>query len=169
MRQAYASGDPYLTFAKQARAVPADATKASHGHVREQYKVCSLAVQYVARELLRAHHETYPIFWRWVRAAVDRAMLTGSLPSVFGWQIHSGTKVNPRSVMNFPMQANGAEILRLACCLMTERGSSARPDPGLMSPRLQAGRRFARPYLDSIACTIVSTVVESCVLPSKTS
>ena len=29
---------------------------------------------------------------------------------------------DPRSVMNFPMQANGAEMLRLACCLATERG-----------------------------------------------
>jgi hypothetical protein len=25
-------------------------------------------------------------------------------------------------VLNFPMQANGAEMLRLACCLATERG-----------------------------------------------
>ena len=24
--------------------------------------------------------------------------------------------------MNFPMQANGADMLRLACCLLTERG-----------------------------------------------
>jgi hypothetical protein len=30
--------------------------------------------------------------------------------------------VNPRSLRNFPMQANGAEMLRLACCLATERG-----------------------------------------------
>ncbi|MCZ6651776.1 MAG: DNA polymerase [Planctomycetota bacterium] len=138
MQQAYASGDPYLTFAKQAKAVPQDATEASHGHVREQYKVCSLAVQYGmrpaslavainqpeagARELLRTHRDTYPMFWSWVRAAVDRAMLTGSLHSVFGWQVHVGGKANPRSLMNFPMQANGAEMLRLACCLMTEWG-----------------------------------------------
>jgi DNA polymerase I len=27
--------------------------------------------------------------------------------------------------MNFPMQANGAEMLRVACCLATERGLSA--------------------------------------------
>ena len=33
-----------------------------------------------------------------------------------------GTKANPRSLANFPMQANGAEMLRLACCLATERG-----------------------------------------------
>src|SRR5262249_47970454 len=29
---------------------------------------------------------------------------------------------NPRSLRNFPMQANGAEMLRLACCLATEHG-----------------------------------------------
>jgi DNA polymerase I len=29
---------------------------------------------------------------------------------------------NERSLRNFPMQANGAEMLRLACCLGTERG-----------------------------------------------
>ena len=46
MMEAYTSGDPYLTFAKQARAVPADATKKSHPREREQFKVCALAVQY---------------------------------------------------------------------------------------------------------------------------
>ena len=49
-------------------------------------------------------------------------MLTGSLHTVFGWHVHIGEKVNPRSLRNFPMQANGAEMLRLACCLATERG-----------------------------------------------
>ena len=38
MMEAYRSGDPYLAFAKQAGAVPADATKATHKAVREQYK-----------------------------------------------------------------------------------------------------------------------------------
>jgi hypothetical protein len=49
-------------------------------------------------------------------------MLRGWLQTVFGWRVHVGTKVNPRSLMNFPVQANGAEMLRLACCLATERG-----------------------------------------------
>ena len=31
---------------------------------------------------------------------------------------------NPRSLANFPVQANGAEMLRMACCLATERGIS---------------------------------------------
>jgi hypothetical protein len=79
MQAAYLSGDPYLTFGKQAGAIPADATRASHGPKRELFKQCVLAVQYgmeaealaarigqpamVGRDLLRAHHETYRVFW----------------------------------------------------------------------------------------------------------
>src|SRR6478736_6663255 len=36
MQAAYLSGHPYLEFAKQAGAVPADATKKSHNSQREQ-------------------------------------------------------------------------------------------------------------------------------------
>jgi hypothetical protein len=76
----------------------------------------------VARDLWQAHRETYRTFWRWSDAAVDTAMLSGVLHTVFGWHVHIGEKPNPRFLRNFPMQANGAEMLRLACCLATERG-----------------------------------------------
>jgi len=76
----------------------------------------------IARDLLLAHHQTYQTFWRWSDAALDTAMLTGSLHTVFGWHVHIGEKPNPRSLRNFPMQANGAEMLRLAACLAIERG-----------------------------------------------
>jgi hypothetical protein len=138
MLDAYQSGDPYLAFAKQANAVPDDATKESHGPTRELFKQCVLAVQYgmeaqslsarigqppiVARDLLRAHHETYRRFWSWSDSAIDHATLTGSIHTVFGWRVHVVTTPNARSLRNFPMQANGAEMLRLACCLATERG-----------------------------------------------
>ena len=68
-----------------------------------------------ARELLRMHRETYPKFWRWSDAAVDYAMLYGKLYTTYGWTIHSGPMTNPRRLRNFPMQANGAEMLRFAC------------------------------------------------------
>ena len=76
----------------------------------------------VARDLLRAHRETYRVFWEWSDAAVDFAMLTGFLHTVFGWHVHVGENPNPRSLRNFPMQANGAEMMRIAACLATERG-----------------------------------------------
>ena len=138
MMQAYRSGDPYLSFAKQAGAVPADATKHTHGAAREQFKACVLAVQYGmgaeslaqrigqpvahARELLRMHRRTYAKFWRWSDAAVDHAMLHGRLHTVFGWTVQAGPDANARSLANFPMQANGAEMLRLACINLTEAG-----------------------------------------------
>ena len=138
MLDAYLSGDPYLTFAIQAGAVPPDAAKNSHGFEREQFKACALAVQYgmgpeslakrinqpviFAKELLRLHQETYKKFWVWSDGAVDYAMLHGKLWTVFGWTIHVGSNANPRSLRNFPMQANGAEMLRLACCYAVERG-----------------------------------------------
>jgi DNA polymerase I len=138
MIAAYRSGDPYLAFAKLAGAVPPDATKKTHEQQRDLFKACVLAVQYgmgpgalalrigqppvVARDLLRAHQETFQTFWKWSDAAVDHAMSMGSLHTVFGWTIHIGADTNPRMLRNFPMQANGAEMLRLACCLATERG-----------------------------------------------
>jgi DNA polymerase I len=41
---------------------------------------------------------------------------------VFGWRVHVGEDSNPRSLRNYPMQGNGAEMLRVACCFATERG-----------------------------------------------
>ena len=43
MMDAYRSGDPYLAFAKQAGAVPRDATKVTHKAARDQFKACVLA------------------------------------------------------------------------------------------------------------------------------
>ena len=138
MMQAYSSGDPYLAFAKQAGAVPLDATKDSHPAERDRFKVCALAVQYgmqeqglgqalggetaTARNLLRAHRETYRDFWRWSQLNVDRVILTGWIQTVFGWRLLTTDRSNPRSLANFPMQANGAEMMRLACSLATEAG-----------------------------------------------
>jgi DNA polymerase-1 len=53
---------------------------------------------------------------------LDYAMLTGSIHTVFGWRVQVPPNANDRALRNFPMQANGAELLRLACCLATERG-----------------------------------------------
>jgi hypothetical protein len=140
MMQAYMSGDPYLAFAKQAGLIPATGTKQSHGTERELCKTCILGVQYGmgavslawrigqspahARELLRLHRQTYPAYWRWSDGAESHSMLWGWLSTVFGWTIHVGREPNPRSLRNFPCQGNGAEMLRLAISLATERGIS---------------------------------------------
>ena len=138
MMEAYRSGDPYLAFAIQAGAVPQGATKQTHKVEREQFKACVLAVQYGmgegalahrinqpvarARQLLALHRQTYKTFWAWSDATQDEAVLNGKLWTTFGWEIRVKGQVNVRSLRNFPMQGNGAEMLRLACILLTEAG-----------------------------------------------
>jgi hypothetical protein len=139
MQQDYQSGDPYLSFAKRAGVLPQTATKETHAKERDLFKnCCGLGAMYGAgekslaarlgispahaREVLRLHRQSYPAFWRWSDAVQDFAMLHGYLETVFGWRVHVGPDANPRSLRNFPMQANGAEMMRLACCLATERG-----------------------------------------------
>ncbi len=75
-----------------------------------------------ARHLIEAHEETFRRFWSWVQGVIDHAMLHNRLNTTFGWQITVGGDVNPRSVQNFPMQANGAEMLRLAAIMAMEAG-----------------------------------------------
>ena len=138
MMAAYQSGDPYLAFAKQAGAVPSDATKESHGGQRELFKQCALAVQYgmgarslagrigslefIGRDLLVLHQRTYPRFWEWSDNNVIHAIFGGSMWTRLGWMYRASGDFNCRSLANFPMQANGAEMLRLACCFATESG-----------------------------------------------
>ena len=140
--RAYESGDPYIAFAKQAGLVPADATKASHSDVRQACKSIVLGVNYGmgpesiaaqsgihvdrARELLRLHRETYRVFWRWAEANVDRALLGLPLETVFGRRIQyppgCNAEINDRSILNWPMQSHGAEMMRLGVSMAVEAG-----------------------------------------------
>lgn len=138
MMKAYRSGDPYLAFAIQAGAAPPNATKQSHKTIRDQFKACILAVQYGmqaeslairinqsvahARQLLRLHCQTFPAFWRWSENVCNHAMFGHPLQTRFGWTLHAGDTPNERSLRNFPVQANGAEMLRLACTRLTDDG-----------------------------------------------
>lgn len=138
MKSDYSSGDPYLAFAIRAGAAPREATATTHSVVRDQYKRCVLAVQYGAgarslgawlgiapsnaEELLLHHKRLYRRFWEWQDSNLAHAQFHGRLESVFGWPVHVGGDFNPRSLANFPMQTNGAEILRLACIWAMEKG-----------------------------------------------
>ena len=138
MIAAYESGDVYLAFGKQAGLIPPTGTKQTHKAERDRCKACVLGVGYgmeaaslarrigqptiYARELLQLHKATYPAFWAWADGAVNRAVLFGELQTVFGWRFQTAREFNPRTLRNYPCQGNGAEMLRLACSLATERG-----------------------------------------------
>jgi DNA polymerase I-like protein with 3'-5' exonuclease and polymerase domains len=132
------SGDPYIAFAIRAGLAPPGATKLTHDRARSVCKTIVLGVNYgmgvrtfayragvcdvEAARLLRMLAATYPTFWKWSKEVVDSALLNGFMTSVFGWVVHVTGTTRATTLKNFPMQANGAEMLRLACCVATERG-----------------------------------------------
>lgn len=140
--EAYASGDPYIAFAIQSGLAPEGATKKSHPEIRQACKAIVLGVLYgmsaegianqsgihvvKARELLQLHRDTYRQFWKWAEENADRVSLGFPLETVFGWRIHfpagCGTPVNRRSILNWPMQSHGAEMMRLGVCMAVEEG-----------------------------------------------
>jgi DNA polymerase-1 len=136
--EAALSGDPYLQFAKDAGLAPHDATKATHGALRQRLKAVVLGSGYgmeaeslsfrlqvsvpEARHLLRLHAETYPAFARWRFDNLNRALVGMPLATSFGWPFHVGPAVKPNTLRNWPVQSAGSEMLRLACANGVERG-----------------------------------------------
>jgi hypothetical protein len=136
--RAVMSGDPYLAFARMAGLAPPDATRVTHKIIRDVCKTVLLGTNYGmgadtlayrtglsridAQDLLRRLARTFPTFTAWAERVIDTANLSGYLSTVFGWTYHVTGTARPTTLRNFPMQANGAEMLRLACSLATERG-----------------------------------------------
>tara|TARA_B100000767_G_scaffold115821_1_gene110524 strand:+ start:4 stop:1377 length:1374 start_codon:yes stop_codon:yes gene_type:complete len=140
MWQAYNSGDPYMAFAIQAGLAPEGATKSSHKAIRNRCKQIMLGVGYgmgaealalaagihrvEANGLLNNHRMTYRIFWKWAEANQMRALMGEPLVTPLGWklQLRNDPDPNDRSLLNWPMQSTGADIMRLAACMLTEAG-----------------------------------------------
>lgn len=138
LRAAYLSGDCYMRFAIEAGAAPQGATRFTHPSVRAEFKAVTLSILYGigqealarklnstsinARDILDRHRNIYPDYWRWSDNIIVTAFLTRSLSTVFGWKLHVVGRPRELMLRNFPVQAAGAEILRLAACLITEAG-----------------------------------------------
>jgi DNA polymerase family A len=140
MMCAYRSGDFYLATAKAFGIAPPEATEESHPAARELCKTLSLGLNYgmmvwglaqrldigyaEAEALIAKHRATYPKFWEFSDAVTSGGMLNCRLTSVFGWSYQVTGETNPRSLRNWPMQAAGAEMLRLATIALVAAGVS---------------------------------------------
>lgn len=139
MMKAYLSGDAYLAFGKQIGLIPPQGTKETHRRERDICKSCVFGFMYgmgvktfaarikqppiVAKEIISNFKQVYRKFCEWSNAAVNHVLIEGNLQSVFGWTIHRGrSQTSPRTYRNFPMQANGSDMLRLTCCYLIEDG-----------------------------------------------
>jgi len=135
MMKAYLTGDPYIEFAKAAGAVPKNATKKTHPHERELYKTTMHAINYgqgyrsfaervriteaESKNLMRVHKATYPQYWEWITNFTDNGIMKRFVKTRFHWYMNT-VGSSYRSIQNWPMQAHGAEILRIAICLCRE-------------------------------------------------
>jgi DNA polymerase-1 len=138
MIEAYRTGDPYRAGAIKAGLMSSSDDLANQARIRSLFKTCVLGTLYsmgpwtlaqrtgldlpYAADLLSKHRQTYPKFWEWSDRAVDAALLHNQMHTTFGWNLFIEGHVNPNSLRNFPMQANGAEMLRLAIVLAVDRG-----------------------------------------------
>jgi DNA polymerase I-like protein with 3'-5' exonuclease and polymerase domains len=139
MMELYATGSPYLGFAKRFDEAPVDATKKTHGHIHERFKVGLLGAQYqmqyqtlaqrlgvfavAACEMLNQHHGLFAQYWAWTEDWIARALDSGVMWTPLRWECRTGiTELNARSIGNWPTQATGADILRIATVWMHRRG-----------------------------------------------
>jgi hypothetical protein len=138
----YKTGDPHLATAKAWGLAPSDATKKTHGEIREVCKALNFGVLYgmssyglasrtglsltESEGLIERHRARYPRFWRGVNRAVDKAMLGYPLTTRGGWTLQyppmSLADARARTAQNYLVQANAAEMMRYAAILATESG-----------------------------------------------
>ena len=130
MKAAYETGDIYMAFAIEAGAAPKGATKVTHQEIRDLYKVVVLATQYgqtavglskaigkpvwEAQGLLDLHRRVYGQYWEWSEWRSQSAVFDRKIDTVFKWPLHVHARTKPNTISNFPMQANGSEMLRWA-------------------------------------------------------
>ncbi len=129
---AVATGDPYLFTAKNAKAIPQDAVRKDFERERKIYKETYLAIGYgqtaiglkakldiseaEAAHLLSNLKRIYPTYFKWIDENIKYSVARGFFETKFGWRFYVSDKekMNPRSLMNWPLQGHGSEILRQA-------------------------------------------------------
>jgi DNA polymerase I-like protein with 3'-5' exonuclease and polymerase domains len=141
MWKLYLSGDPYLNFGKLIGLIAPDATRKTPGVevIRERLKVLCLGVQYgmgakalasrmgvseiEAHEMLMCHRGLFSQYWRWSEDWLHHALDSGEMRTIFDWRCATGiTEFSERSIRNWPIQSNCADLFRLAYVWGTRHG-----------------------------------------------
>jgi hypothetical protein len=135
----YATGSPYVEFAKRFDMAPPAANKKTHPEIHDSYKTVLLGAQYTmqevtlaqrlgistfaSHEMLNQHRGLFRPYWAWSEDWIAHSLDTGVMRSPMGWTCRTGiTEFNARSIGNWPIQAVEADIMRLACVLTARRG-----------------------------------------------
>jgi hypothetical protein len=76
----------------------------------------------IAAEIISLYALRHPNFWEGRLEAVQTAMLRRRIESSYGWPLRISHSPNQRSLLNFPMQSDGAEMLREATVRLCDAG-----------------------------------------------
>jgi hypothetical protein len=131
-------GDPYIRFGQRIGQLPDGATKWTHKAKREQMKVAALATLYGqtahslgpalgvsvahAQNLLDHHGRIYARFHRWQSNFICGCHATGLAWTQLGWTMRLTHLTERPTLMNWPMQSYGAEMLRIALIMLVAAG-----------------------------------------------
>ena len=143
--KAYQSGDNYIYTGKLFGMLPENATRQSHPEERTMFKVIDLANTYGqgpyavaeslkcsvshAKFLMKKYKEIFKVYFQWLDGFIEAGLHKKYLTTVYGWQRHiknlfqtkDGKRTDiRRSLMNWPIQSHGAEILRKALVDLTD-------------------------------------------------
>ena len=138
MMDDYLSGDPYMRFAMRAGLATPNATETTHREIRDLCKIVCLGMNYGmtpfgiaakakkslewAREIHARHRQAYPVFHQWLGDVIAQARFDEIIETPFGWRQVVTADTRTRSLMNFPAQAAGGDVLRLDAVVATECG-----------------------------------------------
>jgi hypothetical protein len=130
--------DPYIRFGQRLGRLPDWATKKTHQTLRERFKISALATLYgqtevslgpalgtsvgEARYILDQHLKLYATFHQWQSDFVSGARAAGLAWTSLGWAMRVTHATKRRTLMNWPMQSYGAEMLRIALVMLEAAG-----------------------------------------------
>ena len=142
LEASYNTGDIYLATAKLAKLIAGNAVREDHEDIREAFKIIVLAVNYgmgmnsvsksmkkfgfnasEAAGLMREYKELYHVYFDWVEDRTNHAQMHGYISTSMGWDRHfaENSFINQRSLMNWSIQSESAEVLRNALIRLTDK------------------------------------------------
>ena len=139
--EAYQTGDIYLALGKMSGHIPESGTKKTHKKQRDLFKALQLGLGYgkgvnslgydiwgimqedgmslldaktKAHEIFTWHKRTFSTYWTWNDKQIRQARMNGWIESIDGWVEWVDRMTKDTQLKNFPSQANGAVMLRVA-------------------------------------------------------
>jgi DNA polymerase-1 len=76
-----------------------------------------------AQSMIDQHHELFSTYWAWAEDWLAWALDHGIMWTHVDWQCIVGdVELKTRTIINWPVQSIGGDILRLSCIWATKRG-----------------------------------------------